>query len=152
MQPQPPVEHGDQDTAFDATSPMVTHVQVVVPMPATIPLNVPVPSPTPPADPLPLNNWSAVTNLVTRDDGRLQQSAQSREISKYISKTVRLANLKVFFVDAFPDLETQNIWLSESLVSVLKDQAQTDDVAREVDLRAKNDPWYMPALIRMVRW
>jgi hypothetical protein len=92
------------------------------------------------------------TNLVAGDDGRLQQSAQSPEINKYISKTVRLANLKVFFVDAFPDLQKQNDWLSQSLVTVLQDQARTDRVAYEVNLHVQQDHRYMSALISMVRF
>jgi hypothetical protein len=114
----------------------LTSVSVTVPLPSTQPGNI----------------WLAATNLVVGDDGRLQQSAQSPEINRYISKTVRLANLKVIFVDAFPDLQKQNDWLSQSLVTVLKDQAKTDRVACEVNLRVQQDHQYMSALISMVRF
>ena len=95
--------------------------------------------------------WPTVTHLIVGDDSRLQQSVQSAEISKCISKAVQLANLNIFFIDAFPSLQVQNQWLSQSLVTVLQDQAQTDLVVREVNLRAQQDNQYMSALISMVR-
>ena len=64
---------------------------------------------------------------------------------------VRLANSNIFFIDAFPCLKMQTKWLSESLVTVLQDQARTDLTAREVNLRAQQDNRYMSALISMVR-
>lgn len=155
VQQQPPIEGEGQDPSFDTTPPTVAPVvPTFVPAPTTVLPTVPHPAPTPAAVPAPLlqpgNNWAPATDLVTRDDGRLLQTAQSREINKYISKTVRLANMKIFFVDAFPDPEKQNNWLSGCFVTVLEDRAQTDNVAREVNLRARQDPQYMSALISMV--
>ena len=95
--------------------------------------------------------WPAVTHLIMGDDSRLQQSVQSAEISKCISKAVKLANLNIFFINAFLSLQVQNQWLSQSLVTVLQDQAQTDLVVCEVNFRAQQDGQYMSALISMVR-
>ena len=168
MQSQPPIEEDVQDTALDIAPPNIPPV-VSGPVPETtlpdVPpvTTVPIPAqvtdlPAAPAlatvaPPLaqPGNTWLVATNLVPRDDGRLKQSDQSPEINKYISKMVRLGNLKVFFVDAFPNPEKQNNWLAQSLVTVLQDQAKTDRVAHEVNLRAQQDNRYMSALISMVR-
>jgi len=102
------------------------------------------------APPLP-HVWPAVTHLVTGDDGRLQQSAQNAEINKCISKAIRLAHSKIYFDDAFPNLEVQSQWLGESLITVLRDQARTDLVIREVNRRAELDKRYRSALVSMVR-
>ena len=156
VQPQLPTEHDDQDIDALGTLPLTVMpvVPVFFPTPAADPPTLADPAPAPAAVllPQPGNNWLGATNLVARDDGRLLQTGQSREINRYISKAVRLMNLKIFFVDAFPDLETQNNWLSECLVTALKDQAQTDNVAREVNLRAQQDHQYMSGLISMVRY
>ena len=133
-----------QDIAFDTTPPVIP-LTVLVPgtippaIPPTVSVHVPAPYVTPPILPLvpvlaavrpplpqPGNIWLAAPYLVVGKDGQLKQSAQSPEINKVISKTVQLANLKVLFVDAFPDLEKQNDWLSQPLVTILKDQARVD--------------------------
>jgi len=120
-------------------------------MPVTVPTPTLAQHEVPPPLPQPGNTWSAATNLVVGDNGQLRQSAQSNDISKCLSRAVRLANSNIFFIDAFPNLKTQNKWLSESLVTVLQDQAQTDLAVREVNLRAQQDNRYMSALISMVR-
>jgi hypothetical protein len=177
---QQPIEEGNQDSALDMAllnvlpivsapipetmppgAPPIVSVPVLHPtLPDVAPvIPAPVPAPVvilpavlPAALPLPQpgNTWLAATNLIIGDDGRLQQSAQSPEISKYISKTVRLASLKVFFIDAFPDPVKQNDWLTQSLVTVLQEHAKTDQVAHQVNLRAQQDHQYMTALMSMV--
>ncbi|KAF9787518.1 hypothetical protein BJ322DRAFT_1019918 [Thelephora terrestris] len=109
------------DTALPGAPP-----QAVIPVPVLTPTVALPPAAVAPLFPQPVNIWLAATNLIVGEDGRLQQSSQSPEISKYISKTVRLASLNIFFVDAFPDPEKQSTWLSQSLVAVLRDQAKTD--------------------------
>jgi hypothetical protein len=61
-----------------------------------------------------------------------------------------LASSKIFFDNAYPNVLTQASWLEKSLVDVLQKEAQMDQVAREVNLRASQDPAYMHALISMV--
>jgi len=112
------------------------------PIPA-LAINLPLPSPG--------TIWPEITCLVVGDDGRLQQSTQSTEIGRCISDAVRLASSNIFFINAFPSLQVQSQWLSQSLIAVLRDQAQTDLVVREVNLRAQQDSKYMSALISMVR-
>ena len=155
MQSQPPIDNNHAATFNDTPSavPPIVPAPVLTPN-AVLPAVQPVPpAPTTIMPPIlqPGNNWLAATDLVVGGDNRLQQSAQSPEISKYVSKTVRVASLKIFFVDAFPDPEKQTEWLSESLASVLQDQARTDRVAYKVNLRAQQDNQYVNALISMVR-
>ena len=107
---------GSLDTTFDAT-PLVVSPIIPVPFPA-------------PVIPPPGNIWPAATYLVVARDGQLRQSAQSPEISKCISKAIRLANSNIFFINAFPNLQVQNEWLGQSLITVLQDQARTDLVIR----------------------
>lgn len=127
---------------------------VLVPIPAPVDVLQPAVLPAAPALPPPLpqpgNVWLAATNLIVGENGQLQQSAQSPEISKYISKIVRSASSKILFIDAFPGPEKQYDWLTQSLASVLQDQAKTDRVAYEVNLRAQGDQQYLLALISMV--
>ena len=152
------------ETVLPGTPPVIP-VPVLGAMLPNVPPVIPVPTPAPvvalpvvlpaapavaPPHPQPGNVWLAATDLVIADDGRLQQSAQSPEVGKYISKTVRSVSLKVFFIDAFPDPVKQNDWLTQSLVTVLRDQAKTDQVAHQVNLRAQQDRQYMSALISMV--
>lgn len=156
MRLPPPAEGDSPDVTDRAISP---GVPPVVPVPILAPVVVPPivlpPAPTlatvPPPLPPPQNVWHAATQLVIGDNGRLQQSTQSAEIRKCISKAVRLAHSNIFFTDAFPSLEVQNRWLSQSLTTVLQDQAQTDLVVRDINLRAQQDNRYMSALISMVR-
>ena len=146
-----------------ATSPSIPPAVLVLDMvPRPAPLTTPPPTPTqptvpPPPPPRPQshsstagNVWLPATNLVTGGDGRLQHSRQSPELNKYLSKTIRSISLKVFFIDAFPSLEKQNEWLGQSLVAVLQDQAKTDQVACEVNMRAQQDGRYMSGLLSMV--
>jgi len=128
--------------------PVVVLQDIPVPVvPPSAPAQVTVPPPLP----QPGNVWPAATDLVVEDNGRLRQSAQSADISRCISKAVRLANSNIFFVNMFPSLQEQTKWLSQSLVTILQDQAQTDFVVREVNSRAQQDNRYMSALISMVR-
>jgi len=141
---------------FDVTSlvvPPVVSTPVPTPgiVPPIVPPLVPALATVLPSLPQPGNTWPAVTHLVVGDDGRLQQSAQNPEINKCISKAVRLMHSKIYFDNAFPGLEDQNKWLSESLSTVLQDQARTDLVVREVNFRAQQDRSYMSALLSMVR-
>ena len=119
-----------------ATPP--TTSELIPPPVAMQPIILPPAQPHPQSHPSSTtgNIWLAATNLVTGNDGRLQQSRQSPELSKYLSKTTQLANLQIFFTDAFPNLEKQRDWLAQSLVEVLQEQAKTDQVAYKVDLRA----------------
>ena len=154
VQLQPPIESDSPDATFDTAShaiPPAVPVSILTPgaVPPTIPPEAPTLAMVPP--PQPGNIWSAATVLVRGENGQLQQSGQSAEIIKCISKAVRLANSNLFFINAFPDLQTQNKWLSQSLVTVLQCEAQTDPVVCEVNLRAQQDNQYMYALISMVR-
>jgi hypothetical protein len=72
------------------TTPFAVPPVIPVPVP-TLAVVPPLVLPLAPAlatVPPPGNIWSAVTHLVTGDDGQLQQSAQSGKINKYISKAI----------------------------------------------------------------
>lgn len=146
---------GDSSGAIPDTTPLT--IPPVDPVPVSTSTTV-LPDSPPPAlalaafPPLLPHVWPADTDLVVGEDNRLQQSAQSPEINKCISKAVRLANSKIFFDNAFPNLEDQNKWVTESLVAVLRDQAKTDLVVREVNLRAQQDKQYLASLVSMVRY
>ena len=138
-----PVGGGNPDAAFNTT------LLTMVPPDTPVPMSVIVPPPSPLLQPG--NVWPAATHLVVGDDGRLQQSAQSSEICNCVSMVIRRANSNIFFVNAFPNLQTQNEWLGQSLTTVLQDQAQMDLIVHEVNLRAQQDSRYMTSLISMVQ-
>ena len=149
----PPVE---DDIPFNGPTPAVVPQVVPVPIPAaaglpTIPPLAPAQVTIPPLLPQPGNVWLVATDLVVGDNGRVLQSAQSAEVNRCISKAIRLATSNIFFVNVFPSLQEQTQWLTQSLVTILQDQAQTDLVVYKVNLHAQQDNRYMSALISMVR-
>jgi len=152
-----PAEEDAPDIALNTALPAVPPAAPVPTLAlATVPPIVLPPAPAPGVAPPPLlqlqNTWSTDTDLIVGDDGRLQQSAQSTEIGKCISKAVRLANSNIFFVDAFPSPQLQSQWLSQSLTAVLQDQARMDPVVHKVNARAQQDDRYMASLVSMVRY
>jgi hypothetical protein len=147
---QPLTGNNDQDILLKTT---LVSAAPNAPATVTTPTDVEpdlTPVPEPAVNPPPPQAWLDATNLIFGDDGRLLQSFQSPEINKYISKAVRLVNLKVFFTNAFPEPATQSDWLCQCLVNVLQDQALKDQVAHQVNLRAQQDNRYLRSLISMV--
>ena len=136
--------------ADDTPTPTSPDTPATLTMPTNITPN-PIPVPGLAIGPPPPQAWLDATNLVFGEDGRLLQSSQSPEINKYISKAVRLVNLKIFFINSFPDPAIQSDWICQSLINILQDKAQRDPVAHQVNLRAQQDNQYLRSLLSMVR-
>ena len=144
-----PLTGNDYQDILDEPIPASPNDLATVTTPTDIAPNL-APVPGPAINPPPPQAWLDATNLVFGEDGRLLQSYQSPEINQYISKAVRLVNLKIFFVNAFPEPAIQSDWICQSLITTLQDQAARDPVAHQVNLRAQQDNRYLRSLISMV--
>jgi hypothetical protein len=99
---------------------------------------------------LPPTTWTPATDLVVKEGKKPQQSLQHSDIRQCISEAVNRATMNLFFVHPFPDVDTRNSWLQESLAQELTSRSRTNLFLREVNLRAKVDAVYFGQLFSMV--
>ena len=94
--------------------------------------------------------WAPATDLIVRANRQLRQTLQHQDIKNCISKAVDQATVNLYFVNAFPDLKTRNLWLGNSLAQELTNRSNSNLFLREVNACAEQDNTYFGQLFSMV--